>query len=152
MTTTIAVDSTIISAVISAAVAILVACITVTLTLRSNKKLETEKHLKQKKEEVYSVYLDILSVVYDLKQESHNETKVIILAKNKIEKVKNDITRLTMLYRLYFPALDGADMMDAATHVNHLMTDICEGRNPKEKKYLDAMHFLNKLNSKIKSL
>uniref|UniRef100_A8GIM9 Uncharacterized protein n=1 Tax=Serratia proteamaculans (strain 568) TaxID=399741 RepID=A8GIM9_SERP5 len=122
------------------------------MTLRSNRKLENEKHLKQKKEDVYSVYLDTLSVVYDLKQESHNETKVIILAKSKIEKVKNDIMKLTMLSRLYFPALDGVDMMDAATHVNHLIADICEGRNPKEKKYLDAMHFLNKLNSKIISL
>ncbi|ELL0334881.1 hypothetical protein ACJ8LH_13050 [Serratia sp. CY49633] len=152
MTTQLSIDTTIISTIISAAVAILVACVTVTLTLRSNRKLENEKHLKQKKEDVYSVYLDILSVVYDLKQESHNETKVIILAKNKIEKVKNNIMRLTMLSRLYFPALDGVDMMDATTHVNHLMADICEGRNPNEKKYLDAMHFLNKLNSKITSL
>lgn len=144
--------ATLLELVIPASVSIIVACGTVVWTTISNRKLEEKKNLKQKKEEVYSVYLDILSVVYDLKQENHNETKVIILAKSKIEKVKNDIMRLTMLSRLYFPALDGIDMMDAATHVNHLMADICEGRNPKEKKYLDAMHFLNKLDSKITSL
>lgn len=144
--------ATLLELVIPASVSVVVACGTVIWTVRSNRKLENEKLLKQKKEDVYSVYLDILSVVYDLKQESYNETKVIILAKSKIGKVKNDIMRLTMLSRLYFPALDGIDMMDATTHVNHLMADICEGRNPNEKKYLDAMHFLNKLNSKITSL
>lgn len=49
MTTQLSIDTTIISTIISAAVAILVACVTVTLTLRSNRKLENEKHLKQKK-------------------------------------------------------------------------------------------------------
>ena len=50
METTITIDTTLISGVISAAVAILVACITVILILNSNKKLENEKYLKQKKE------------------------------------------------------------------------------------------------------
>lgn len=64
MTTPITVDTTLISGVISAAVAILVACGTVIWTVKSNRKLENEKLLKQKKEELYLSIIDMERAMY----------------------------------------------------------------------------------------
>jgi len=85
METTITIDTTLISGVISAAVAILVACITVILILNSNKKLENEKYLKQKKEELFSFHLNSLSIVYYLYQASHKGKKATSISNSVIE-------------------------------------------------------------------
>ena len=152
MATSIIIDNTLISAVISAAVAILVACGTVIWTVKSNRKLEEEKLLRQKKEDLFSFYLDSLSIVYDLKQTSHNETKVISLARDVKKLSKKNLLKIKILSTLYFPALDGIELLDASTHTHRLIEDVCEGRAPEEKRYNEVMHYMNQLHGKILSL
>lgn len=152
MITQIKVDTTLISGLISAVIAILVACGTVIWTVRSNRKLENEKLLKQKKEELFSFYLDSLSIIYDLKQASYSETKLVSVARDVKEKLKSNLLKIKIISNLYFPALDWIELQDASTHAHRLIEDICEGREPEEKIYNEAMRYMNKLHNKILSL
>ncbi|MBH3048047.1 hypothetical protein I5R11_18860 [Serratia marcescens] len=63
MTTTITIDTTLISGVISSAVAILVACGTVIWTTVSNRRLEKTKLLQAKREEVLSLCEEMNEII-----------------------------------------------------------------------------------------
>ncbi|HFL5871480.1 MULTISPECIES: hypothetical protein [Serratia] len=138
--------------VIPASVSVVVACGTVIWTVKSNRKLENEKHLKQKKEELFTFYLDSLSIAYDLYQASHDETKVTSIANGVRETLKNNLLKIKTLSALYFPSLDGIDLQDASTYTHRLIKDICEGRSPEEKRYNEVLRYMNKLHEKILSL
>ncbi|AKL42415.1 hypothetical protein AB188_18455 [Serratia marcescens] len=101
---------------------------------------------------MFSFYLDSLSIIYDLKQASYNETKLIYLARNVKEKLKSNLLKIKIISNLYFPELEWIELQDASTHAHRLIEDICEGREPEEKIYNEAMRYMNKLHNKILSL
>ncbi|WP_261427353.1 hypothetical protein [Serratia proteamaculans] len=139
--------------VIPASVSIVIACGTVIWTTVSNRRLEDKKIRSTKKEEIYSLFLRKLSFIYTLHiDEYKGSMKYMNIAKSLINENDEITLKITLLSRLYFPELDGADLIDSNFYTSYLIKDIASGRVLSEDRYTTTMNSLNKLVDKTLKL
>jgi hypothetical protein len=139
--------------VIPASVSIVIACGTVIWTTVSNRRLEDKKIRSTKKEEIYSLFLRKLSFIYTLHiDEYKGSMKYMNIAKSLINENDEITLKITPLSRLYFPELDGADLIDSNFYTSYLIKDIASGRVLSEDRYTTTMNSLNKLVDKTLKL
>lgn len=152
MTTTIAVDSTIISAVISAVVAILVACGTVIWTTKSNRKLEASKLNKEKKEELFYNHQTLMVIVAEINTYNMKSSADILSIAKSLEPKKDEaIRKIKLLTNMYFKVLD-KDYDDLIPQLHNLFWRIQTNGNPGIKEFNSLYEKLNSISDKILSL
>ncbi|EIV5186762.1 hypothetical protein [Serratia marcescens] len=98
-------DNTLISAVISAAVAIFIACVTVYWTKRSNRELENNKVLKQKKEELYLALYDLDEALSMYSRLFRRQSLTRLDIDDVDLKWSSSLGRVNMIINIYFPSL-----------------------------------------------
>lgn len=146
-------DSTLQGALIGAGATLTAVIVAGLVNYLATQRQENKMIRLQKKEELYSHSLDISAFVYDLwLSRDINEKEPINLAKKIKSDVNNRGLKLKIISRLYYPEIDGVDLINSLTHTNHLLKDLSEGKTLSDDRYTDTMKHLNIMSEKISKI